>query len=115
MVRQAKKDGRSVQFASLIDVCHPKHSELAEHLQRYRGRVVLWGGDDNGYRATSTEQSASASHMTVANFLKTISRLLDMGVEVHDAIPAYTHVRINLMEIQLSLLILSKSQSRSTL
>ena len=23
--------------------CHPKHSELAEHLQKYKGRVVLRG------------------------------------------------------------------------
>ena len=43
-VEQAKKDGRSVHFASRMDLCHLKHSNLEKHLQTYKGRVVFLGG-----------------------------------------------------------------------
>ena len=34
----------SIQFTTLMDLCHLKHPELTEHLHEYKGRVVL-GGD----------------------------------------------------------------------
>ena len=34
---KANKDVRSAHFASLMDLCHLKHSELAKQLQKYIG------------------------------------------------------------------------------
>ena len=41
--RQAKKDGKTVHFANLMDLCHLKNAELAKHLQKYKERVALRG------------------------------------------------------------------------
>ena len=43
VICQAKKDGKTVHFANLIDLCHLKNAELATHFQKYKGRVVLRG------------------------------------------------------------------------
>ena len=37
VLQQAKKDGRSVHFASFVDLCHLKHSELAKHFENAMG------------------------------------------------------------------------------
>ena len=39
----ARKEGKTVHFASLIDLCHLKNSELEPKHQKYNGRVVLRG------------------------------------------------------------------------
>ena len=66
VVRQAKRDGKSVHFANLLDLCHLKNEE--------------------GYRAVITEQGASASQMAAARFVDTISKLLDTAGEATDAV-----------------------------
>ena len=43
VVRSATRRGIDVHFGSLRDLCHLKNSELAEILQRYKGRVVFRG------------------------------------------------------------------------
>ena len=43
MIAEAKNEGRTVHFASLMDVYHLKNSELEPKFQKYRGRVVLHG------------------------------------------------------------------------
>ena len=56
--------GRKVHFASLMDLCHLKNSELEPPYQKYQGRVVLRGDivkDDSGSYAEFTEQGSSAS------------------------------------------------------
>ena len=68
-----------------MDLCHLKHSELAKHLQRYKGRVVL-------HKAVFTEQGASASRVAAGTFVNTISRLHGMAEEANDAVSACTHV-----------------------
>ena len=43
--------GRKVHFASLMDLCHLKNSELEPQYQKYKGRVVFRGDivkDDSG-------------------------------------------------------------------
>ena len=63
-MKQGKKV-RKVHFASLMDLCHLKNSELEPQLQKYNGRVVLRGNtvkDDSGSRAVFTPQGSSASH-----------------------------------------------------
>ena len=62
-VKQAKKDGQPVHFASLMDLCHLKHSVFAKHLQAYK--------NDIGYWAVSSEQGASASQVAAARILGT--------------------------------------------
>ena len=62
-------EGRKVHFASLMDLCHLKNSELEPQYQKYKGRVVLRGDivkDDSGSYAVFTEQGSSASQMTAA-------------------------------------------------
>ena len=41
VLAEARNDGRKVHFASLLDVCHLKNSELDPQFQKYKGRVVL--------------------------------------------------------------------------
>ena len=75
-----------------MDLCHVKRSELAKHLAKYSGRDVLRVGqrqDDSGHKAVFTVQGAFASQMAAA-LLGTISRVLDMAGEAHDAVSAAT-------------------------
>ena len=79
-----------------MDLCHWKNAELANHLQIYIGRVVLWSDnakDEEGYRAVFTEPGASASQMATARLLDTISKLPGTAGETSDAISAYTQIK----------------------
>ena len=70
--------GRKVHFASLMDLCHLKYSELEPQCQKHKGRVVLRGDivkDDSGSYAVFTEQGSSASQMKAAKVLDIISML----------------------------------------
>ena len=51
VIDEARNEGRKVHFATLMDLCHLKNSELEPQYQKYRGRVVLRGDivkDDSG-------------------------------------------------------------------
>ena len=66
----ARKEGRTVHFASLMDICHLKN--LEPQFQKDKGRVVLRGDivkDDSGSHAVFTEQGSSASQMTAAKVM----------------------------------------------
>ena len=55
-----------VHFASLMDMCHLKNSELEAKYQKCKGPVVLRGDivkDDSGSYATFTGQGSSAPQM----------------------------------------------------
>ena len=41
VIDEARNEGRKVHFASLMDLCHLKNSELEPKFQKYKGRVVL--------------------------------------------------------------------------
>ena len=70
VIDEAKSKGRKVHFASLMDICHLKNSELEPQYQRYKGRVVLRGvKDDSGSYAVFTEQGSSASQVTAAKVM----------------------------------------------
>ena len=43
VIGEARTKGRKVHFASLMDLCHLKNSELEPQFQKYKGRVVLRG------------------------------------------------------------------------
>ena len=75
---EPRKEGKTVHFASLLDICHLKNSELEPKVQKYKGRVVLRGDivkDDSVSYAVFTEQGSSASQMTAAKIMDIISRL----------------------------------------
>ena len=40
---RAEKEGKTIHFATLMDLCHVKHSELPEAQRKYKGRVVCRG------------------------------------------------------------------------
>ena len=58
VIEKAQKEGRTVHFATLMDIGHLKSTELEQQFQTYKGRVVLWGDvvkDDSGSYAVCTE------------------------------------------------------------
>ena len=78
VIDEARTSGATVHFASLMDICHLKNTELEAKHQKYKGRVVLRGDivkDDSGAYAVFTEQGSSASQMTAAKVMDIISRL----------------------------------------
>ena len=63
VIAEARNEGRTVHFASLMDVCHLENLELEPNFQKYKDRVVLRGDnvkDDSGSYAVFTEQGSSA-------------------------------------------------------
>ena len=97
MIDEARKEGRKVHFASLMDLCHLKNAELETQHQKYKGRVVLRGDivkDDSGSYAVFTEQGSSASQMTAAKVMEIISRLPGCAGQAADAVSAYTQVKM---------------------
>ena len=56
---EARNKGRTVHFASLMNFCHLKNSELEPQFRKYKGRVVLRGDnvkDDSGSYGVFIEQ-----------------------------------------------------------
>ena len=78
VIEEAMNKGRKIHFASLMDLCHLKDSELEPRIQKYKGSVVLRGDivkDDSDSCAVLSEQGSSASQMTSAKVMDIISRL----------------------------------------
>ena len=97
VIADARNDGMTVHFASVLDLCHLKNSELEPKFQQYKGRVVLRRDivkDDSGSCAVFTEQRSSASQMTAARVKDIISRLLGCARQAADAVSAYTQVKM---------------------
>ena len=65
VMKEAQKNNNKVHFASLMDLCHLKNSELEPQFQKYKGWVVLRGDiveeDSGAYAVFFTEQGSSAS------------------------------------------------------
>ena len=97
VIAEPTNKGNTVHFASLMDLCHLKNSEMQPKFQKYKGRVVLRGDivkDDSGSYAVFTEQGSSASQMTAAKVMDIKSRLRGCAGQAADAIPAYTQVNM---------------------
>ena len=93
LIAEAGNKGSKVHFASLMDLCHLKNSELEPKIQKYTGRVVLRGDivkDDSGSYAVFSEQGSSASQMTAAKVMDILSRLPGCAGQAADAVSAYT-------------------------
>ena len=59
VIEEARNKSSKVHFASLMELCHLKNSELEPQYQKYKGRVVFRGdivNDDSGCYAAFTEQ-----------------------------------------------------------
>ena len=84
VIDEARKEGETVHFASLMDICHLKNSELEPKFKKYKGRVVLRGDivkDDSGSYAAFTEPGSSASQMTAEDKQRTQYQLTPRVVE----------------------------------
>ena len=93
VTKEAQKNSNKVHFASLMDLCHLKNSELEPQFQKYKGRVVFRGDivkDDSGAYSVFTEQGSSASQVTAAKVMDIISRLPGCAGQAADAVSAYT-------------------------
>ena len=93
--KRARDKGIVVHFGELMALCHLKNAELAEFLQRYKGRIVFRGDgvkDADGFYAVFTEQGASASHMSATKFVDTVAHFPGNTGEDSDAIGAYTQI-----------------------
>ena len=97
VIDEARKEGRKVHVASLMDIWHLKNAELEAKHQKYKGRVVLRGDivkDDSGSYAVFTEQWSSASQMTAAKVMDILSRLPGCAGQAADAVSACTQVKM---------------------
>ena len=97
MMEEARNKGGKVHFASLMDLCHLKNSDLEPTFQKYKGRVVLRGDnvkEDSGSHAVFTEQGSSPSQMTAAKVMDIISRLPRSAGQTTDAVSACTEVKM---------------------
>ena len=97
VIAEARNKGRKVHFASLMDLCHLKNSELEPQFHKYKGRVVLQGdivNDDSGSCAVFTDKGSSASQMTAAKVMDLISRLPGCAGQAADAVSACTKVKM---------------------
>ena len=93
MIAEARNEGRKVHFASLMDLCHLKNSDLEAKHQKYKGLVVLRGDivkDDSGSYAVFTEQGSSASQMTAAKVMDIISRPPGCAGQAADGVSAFS-------------------------
>ena len=97
MIDEARNERRKIHFASLMDLCHHKNSELEPKFQKYKGRVVVLGSDivknDSGSYAVFTEQGSSASQMTAGNVMDIISRPPGCAGQAAEAVSADTQVK----------------------
>ena len=97
VIKEAQKNNNKVHFASLMDFCHLKNSELEPQFQKYNGRVFLRGDivkDDPGAYAVFTERGSSASLMAAAKVMDIISRLSGCAGQAADAVSAETQVKM---------------------
>ena len=97
VIDEARKEGRKVNFASQMDLCHLKNAEVEAKHQKYKGRVVLRGDivkDDSGSYAVFTAQGSSASQKTAAKVMDIMSRLPGCARQAADAVSAYTLVKM---------------------
>ena len=104
VIKEAQKNNNNVHFASLMDLCHLKNSELEPQFQKYNGRIVLRGDivkDDSGAYAVFTEQGSSASQMTAAKVMNIISGLPGCSRQAADAVSTYTQVKMEDAQKQL--------------
>ena len=97
MIAEARAKGAKVHFCLTDGSLSSQVFGVEPQFQTYKGRVVLRGDiveDDSGSYAVFTEQVSSASHMTAAKVMDTISRLPGCAGHAADAVSADTQVKM---------------------
>ena len=88
LLSRHRKEGKTVHFATLMNLCHIRNSEWDNKFQKYKGRVALRGdvlkADADSY-VVFTEQGSSASHIA-AKVLDVISRLPGCAGQASNAV-----------------------------
>ena len=95
MIDGARRESKTVHFATLIDLCH-KNVELEEPLQKNISRVVLRGDfltHDSSSVLFFTEQGSSALNMTAAKVRDVGSTVPGCAGQARDAVWAFTQVK----------------------
>ena len=95
VIDEARNESRKVHFASLMDLCHLKNSELEPKFQKYKIPVEPRGDtvkDDSGSYALFTEHGSSASQMTAAKVMDVMASLPGCAGQAADAVSACTQV-----------------------
>ena len=96
VIDEARTKGAKVHFASMMDICHLKNSELetkAPKIQR-SSCTPRWYCKRRFRVLGFTEQGSSASQMTATKIMDIISRLPGCARQAADAVSAYTQVRM---------------------
>ena len=62
VIDEARKEGKTVRFASLMDICRLKNSELEPKVKQYNGRVVCRGDIVKGWFRLLRRLSQSKVH-----------------------------------------------------
>ena len=97
VIAEARNEGRKVDFASLMDLCRLKNSDLEPQFLKNKGRVVHRGDivkDDSGSYAVFTEQGSSASQMAASEVMDLKSRPPGCAGQAADAVSAHTQVKM---------------------
>ena len=93
VIDEARTKGRTVHFASLLDICHLKNAELETKHQKHKGRGDIVK-DDSGSYAVFTELGSTAFQITAAKIMDIISRLPGCDGQAADAVSAKTQVKM---------------------
>ena len=85
VIDQARREGNTLHCATLMDLCHFKHTEVEKTYKNTKGRVVLRGDvakDDSDSYVVFTEKGYSASHRQSPKFWMLFSDFLDVNQQV---------------------------------
>ena len=97
VIEKAQKEGKTVHFATLMDLSNLKNSGLDKKFEKIKARVVLRGDvvrDDSRSYVVFTVQGSSASHMTAVRVLDVISRLPRCTGQACDAVSAHAQMQM---------------------
>ena len=97
VIQIAKLEGKTVHFATFVDLCHlrslnwRKSAKSTNKENVLRAEVVK---DDSGNNAVFTQQGASATHMAAANVLDVTWRWPRCSGQASGAVSVYTQVKM---------------------
>ena len=94
MIDEARNEGKTVLFASLMDICHLKNSEFEpKHQKNTKAEFVLGGvivKNDSGSKTVFTQQGSSALQMTATKVMDVMARLPGCAGQAADAVSSLT-------------------------
>ena len=94
---RGKATNTRIHFGRLHDICVEKFSELAEHLRKYKGRVVFGGHDirdSEGFQILFNDGGSGASFANASKLIDAVSLIPGNDGEQSDAPQAYTQCEL---------------------